>query len=92
MKTLEKELIYQGRTLKQFKREGRIAVYEISARNVPYGYEVIIVQNRPAETLPSGKSYPDREVYPGAEEWGTHGWSYQTSDLEGAQNRYNSLR
>jgi len=41
-------------------------------------WEVVIVQHRGAETTPRGVEYPAREVYPGNEEWGEHGWTYTT--------------
>ena len=38
-------------------------------------WEVVILQRRPAETI-RGYSYPARELYPGNEEWGEHGWTF----------------
>ena len=45
---------------------------------------------RRAEEL-FGRWYPERETYPGNEDWGTYGWSYLASDLAGAQKRFDSL-
>ena len=40
MKKLETEIKYQGRTLRQIKREGMAAIYDVrNAGNMLYGYE-----------------------------------------------------
>lgn len=44
----------------------------------PWNFEVVLIQHRPAETFPGGKSYPPRETYPKPTQWGTAGWSYTT--------------
>jgi len=48
-------------------------------------WEVVILQRRRAETLPSGRSYPAREAYPGDAEWGTHGWTFVIEALARAK-------
>ncbi len=91
MKTLETELRIHGRTLRQLKRQGRVAMYEVlNAGAVLIGYEVVIVQIRPEEIF-SGRSYPEREVLPRDSEWGFFGWSFQARDLKGAQKRFAHL-
>ena len=52
-------------------------------------WEVVCLQTRDAETSPSGRSYPAREVYPGSNEWGGHGWTYTT--LPDAAQKYRAL-
>lgn len=91
MRTLETEIRYQGRTLKQTKREGRVALYELyGAGGVLYGYEVIIVKIHPAESI-RGHEYPEREGYPANEDWGTLAWSYGRNDQNGALARFQGL-
>jgi hypothetical protein len=72
MQILETELTDHGRTLKQIRREGRIAIYELHHPIAGLiGYEVIVIQFAKANTFQSGRSYPDREYYPKSEDWGT---------------------
>jgi hypothetical protein len=76
MQKLQTELKVQNRTLKQLKREGRVAIYELfGANGMPYGFEVIIVKIHPAEII-RGRDYPEREGYPANEDWGDLAWSY----------------
>lgn len=84
MKTLGTEIRYQGRLMKQVKRDGRVAMYKIQE---PYGYEVIVIRERPDHDA-FGKHFPAAESYPSSEEWGTYGWSYKTEDLAGAEKRF----
>jgi hypothetical protein len=95
MKTLEKELSYQGRTLRQLKREGNVAIYDVrNAGNTLYGFEVIIVRILPEETI-MGKPYPEREAYPSSaknsDDWGKIAWSYGAKDKIRALACYNGL-
>jgi hypothetical protein len=77
MQTLANRFTYQGRKLELVERVGLIAKYRLVAGfgTQALGYELIIVQVKPAETL-FGRAYPEREAYPSSEQWGTHGWSY----------------
>lgn len=95
MRELEKEFGYQGRTLRQLKREGRVAIYELLGRGgVLYGYEVVIVKIAPAEEI-MGKPYPEREVYPSSrkdsDDWGHIAWSYGRDHFQDALKRYTGL-
>jgi hypothetical protein len=91
METLKTELQVQNRTLKQIKRQGSVALYELyGPQGQLYGFEVVVVRIRRAEEL-FGRRYPERETYPGNEDWGTYGWSYLASDLPGAQKRFEHL-
>lgn len=65
MKELEREFRYQGRILRQLRREGTTAIYEVlsDGGGVLYGYEVIRIKRAPAEEK-FGKFYPERELYP----------------------------
>jgi hypothetical protein len=88
---LEREITTHGRVLRQRKREGRIAIYELHHPVAGLiGYEVIVIEIRKAGEV-FGREYPDREAYPSNEDWGTLGWSYQTRDLAGALKRYATL-
>jgi hypothetical protein len=52
-------------------------------------WEVVRLQIRPAETMPDGRAYPAREVYPGSSAWGTRGWTYTTRPE--AEQKYRAL-
>jgi hypothetical protein len=92
METLKTELHVQDRTLKQIKHQGSVALYELHGpQGILYGLEVIVIRIRRAEEL-FGRSYPQREVYPSNEEWGTYGWSYQATDLAGAHEQWTLRR
>jgi hypothetical protein len=91
MQILETELKIQNRTLKQLKRQGRVAIYELLGRGgVLYGYEVVIVKIRPAENA-FGRDYPEREGYPANEDWGHLAWSYPTDGIREAEKRFDGL-
>jgi hypothetical protein len=91
MQILETELKAQNRTLKQLKREGRVAIYELLSRgNLLYGYEVIIVKILPARNI-MGRDYPEREGYPANEDWGDLAWSYPNTAFQSAAKRFEGL-
>ena len=91
MKTLETELRSGNRTLRQIKRQGMVALYELwNADALLIGYEVHVIQIREAEMV-YGYAYPQRESSPRSADWGTYGWSYLERDLAGAEKRYLSL-
>jgi hypothetical protein len=84
MTRLDTELKYQGRTLKQIKRQGRIALYELyGANGLLYGYELIVIKIAPEEEI-FGKTYPERELYPSSsknsDDWGKIAWSFGISE------------
>ena len=56
------------------------------------GYEVVRVRIAKESKLPGGKVAPLREVYPGDEEFGTHGWGYSPEQLSVATNKFSSIR
>jgi hypothetical protein len=59
-----------GFDYRQIAREGDWAIYEQRWRDSKNGcYEVIRIRREEAATLPSGRSYPAREVYPPSEAW-----------------------
>jgi hypothetical protein len=86
MKPIETEIIYQGRTLKQLKREGMVAIYDQGL----YSYEVIVIRiKKDGETF--GKFYPEHEIYPSSEQWGIYGWTYRPDEREKAEKKFASL-
>ena len=89
METLAKEITNYGYLHRQVKRVGDAALYEkITSSGMPSGYEVIIVKQA-KETEAFGKKYPDREVYPSPEDFGTLAWSY--AKLENAEKNFSEL-
>jgi hypothetical protein len=80
VKAIEKKLKYQWRNLRQLKRTGMIAIYDVRSRGeMLYGYEVVQIKVIPAGEI-YGKAYPEREAYPssakGSNDWGTCAWSF----------------
>jgi len=48
-------------------------------------WEVVGLQLRAAEVSQRGVLYPAREVYPGNEDWGEHGWTFTEASLARAR-------
>jgi hypothetical protein len=96
MKELEHEIRYKGRVLRQLKREGTTAIYEVlsDGRGFLYGYEVIRIKRAPAEEK-FGKLYPERELYPSTAknslDWGTIAWSWGRNQKEQAFRQFKGL-
>lgn len=76
MQQLTTECKVQNRSLKQTRRQGRVALYELyGPQGMSYGFELIIIRIHPAEMI-RGRSYPEREGYPANEDWGKVAWSF----------------
>lgn len=91
MERLPLEIKNQDRKLRQIKREGQVALYGLYGPDGDHwGYEVVIVQTHPAETILS-RSYPERESYPSSSEWGTLGWTYLRRDKKSAEEHFTEL-
>jgi hypothetical protein len=95
MQQLEPQIRYQNRLLRQLKREGLTAIYEVlSDGNVCYGYEVIRIKIAPAKEM-FGKFVPEHEAYPssakGSNDWGDIAWSYGRDQKTEPFERYNGL-
>ena len=73
-----------GLVAKLIIRDGEICLYERSDGC----FEVFKVQVSPAVDA-FGRSYPEREVYPGNEDFGKTAWCI--SHLENAIKKYNAL-
>ena len=61
-----------GYEYEQVWRKGMTAIYK--QLRTEDTYEVIKIKISPASEV-FGKSYPEREVYPGNEEWGKLAWT-----------------
>jgi hypothetical protein len=82
---------YQGRTLRQLKRIGMVAIYELRNQGeLLYGYEVVRIKVSPAEEM-FGKSYPERELYPSSSDLGTIAWSFGRTQKIEALAMFNGL-
>ena|ERR1700757_3417110 len=95
MQTLETEFEYQGRTLRQLARVGRVAIYEVrNAAEILYGYEVIVIKVAPAEEK-FDRQYPERELYPSSaknsNDWGRIAWSFGRNFRKEAFAAFNGL-
>src|SRR5882762_8499969 len=63
---------------KQIDRQGDIALFTQTSKGVESGavrYEVVVIEIKPPYTFPNGISYPEREGYPSASQWGRKGFS-----------------
>jgi hypothetical protein len=91
MERLATELKVQNRTLKQIRRYGQVALYELyGPHGSLYGFELIVVKIRKAEES-FGNFYPQRETYPTNEEWGSFGWSYHEKSREMAVSEFTRM-
>ena len=83
MKPLPTEFTYDGFDFRQLAREGDVALFEKRKPNHSRpGYEVVIVQRHPAQTI-HGRDYPERESLPPSESWGMVLPENWTGGLEG---------
>ena len=67
-----------GYQYKLIVRDGKVAIFGQIRKREPFdyvAYEVIVIEVKPPVTI-MGKDYPEREVSPGNEEWGIHGFTY----------------
>lgn len=69
------------------KRTGNVALFSKHKRGHKLTHhEVVIIQHKEAQSLPGGYDYPDREVMPVADNWGTLAWS--PFDFTAAHRRF----
>ena len=95
MNTLETELTVQSRTLRQLKRTGMAAIYELRNEGESLlGYEVIRIKVLPDREV-FGKHYPEAEAYPSSrkssDDWGTIAWSFGRNQKSVALAMFNGL-
>ncbi len=79
---LKQEYKKNGLILKQLEKVANKAIYEVFFKKVLLGYETIIVRS-----VNSNGNLTER--YPGNEEFGLYGWSYQHYDM--AKKKYNEV-
>jgi hypothetical protein len=80
LKLVSTSFLYDSFQHDLVERVGNIAIYRKTKPSIGYaGYEVVqITLRRPHHLDPSKYLYDRVEHYPSSEEWGTHGWTYQT--------------
>lgn len=89
MRQLPTQFKYGGFEYKQLDRVGRVALFVKSKpRQKHISFEVVVVQHRLACTF-MGTAFPEREVLPPSESWGTKGWSY--IEESGARAKFEQL-
>jgi len=90
MKELEFPFVRDRFKHELVERQGLVCLVK---RSKPghWHWEVVKLQIMPPSQF-KGQSYPEREKYPGDEQWGTYGFTYLPTDLEIARKRYLSLK
>jgi hypothetical protein len=73
-----------GYQFEQVERTTKHAIYSQCREGKVAAYEVVRIRVAPASEV-FGAAYPEREVYPGSEAWGSEGWTCM--DLESARER-----
>jgi hypothetical protein len=93
---IQTEFPHQCRVLRQLKRSGNIALYQLlgGGGKMPLGYEVVRIRIAPPVEI-EGRAYPWREYYPKStkhsDDWGRHGFSYGRDQRERAEERYQDM-
>jgi len=88
---LETEFYSRGFCHKLVRRARFVALYERWRRANPekvIHYEVVVIRLQKAHTH-NEIEYPEREVYPTSEQWGTYGWTCPNEDQ--ARSRFEML-
>lgn len=85
MKQLDEEVKSNNRIYKQVKRTSDKAMYKSDDGII----EVFKIKIAPEAEI-YGKKYPEREVYPGNEDFGKIAWCF-TRNIKEAENKYNLL-
>jgi hypothetical protein len=92
MKPIKTEFKIDDFLYRQVKRDGYIASYSIT--HIPSGankgWELVVIRVSKARKV-FGREYPDREVYPHDEAFGTYGWHYSQTDPVRCEARYQEL-
>lgn len=90
MKPLDTQFTSRGFTHTLIERHSNVALYarQRAGSQVKH-YEVIRVKSHNGFTL-GGVTVPPAETYPGAESWGTDGFTF--NDLESAREKFQTLR
>lgn len=85
MQKLEKIVKNNGTIHTQLERTEKAAIYETGRGD----FEVFKIKTAPAQEI-YGKEYPEREVYPSNEDFGSIAWYYMTK--EKAYAMYNRIK
>lgn len=87
---LEKEIKKHGFTYVQLERTPTVALYAVKSEfGGTLGYEIIRIRIAPATFMKINNTWiPEREAYPGSEEFGQRGWYYPAEYKAEAYSRY----
>ncbi len=76
IRTVPVEFGANGLKYRQVTRAGQVAVYSVQSKaGKIYGFEVVMLKIAPACTF-MGEFFPDREVYPSNQDFGSTGWYF----------------
>jgi hypothetical protein len=89
LKTLQFPFKRDGFTHELLKRERLVCLVRRS-KPEHWHYEVVRLRIEPGKER-FGTFFPEHERYPSNEEWGTHGFTYLSSDLKRAEERWLEL-
>jgi hypothetical protein len=84
-----------GHSFKQIKRAGNVALYKRwphCSTEKGCHYEVVVISSQSeGESIMAGKTVrrESKELYPGTEQWGKRGWTYQTK--ENAMSKFSQI-
>jgi hypothetical protein len=92
-KLLEKEFSKNGFKYVQVKRHAALALYAVKSEfGGTVGYEVVLIKIAQATFMKiTGSWVPEREIYPGNEEFGQRGWYWPVEVKERAFAKYEEL-
>lgn len=89
MKILEKSFTRKKFKYDQVYRKNNLAIYtQTHTESDGVTYEVIVIKSHNGYEIAGTKIEPS-ETYPGDNQWGITGWTYQT--LEAAKNKLKQL-
>ena len=81
---------HNGLSYHQVKRDGLITMYRVSNRaGTILGFEVAVLRIRPAGRI-GDSVVPERETYPGDEDFGSSAWYYAFDHRTEAEQRFNA--
>ena len=89
MKKLEKSFTRKKFQYDQIYRKNNLAIYtQTHLESKGLTFEVIVIKSHNGYEIAGTKIEPS-EIYPGDNQWGVLGWTYQT--LEAAKNKLKKL-
>lgn len=90
MKTLAFPFRRNGFRHELLRREGLCCLVKRSKPD-HWHYEIVKLQIMPPSEF-RGEQFPEREKYPSSEQWGIYGFTYLSTDTEGALKQYLSIK